>query len=205
MKPSINQMQSYQAAFDYFNVELFEGELPQVILNFSRTGAKAVAFYAPKRWENSKQDSNILDEISLTPKWLNRPLETIFSSLVHEMAHLWQFEFGSPSRTNYHNKEWAFKMNEIGLKPNNGKGGETGQSVSHNIVINGPFQEAFKKMPEEYLLPWRVFCESDMEKKKTKKSGSRVKYTCPECDTNVWGKDGLEIICKECEVNFIVM
>jgi hypothetical protein len=33
------------------------------------------------------------------------------------MAHLWQWEFGSPYKNGYHNTEWAGKMIEIGLMP----------------------------------------------------------------------------------------
>jgi hypothetical protein len=34
---------------------------------------------------------------------------------------------------------------------------------------------------------------------KPKKSGSRVKYTCPGCGANAWGKDGLRLICADCD------
>lgn len=38
-------------------------------------------------------------------------------TIVHEMVHLWQYEFGKPSHRTYHNKE-ADKM-AIGLMPSN--------------------------------------------------------------------------------------
>jgi len=34
----------------------------------------------------------------------------------------------------------------------------------------------------------------------TGKSGSRVKYTCPDCAAAVWGKGGLRLACLECDV-----
>jgi hypothetical protein len=37
-------------------------------------------------------------------------LEDSLSTLFHEKAHLWQHHFGNPSRTGYHNKEWAACM-----------------------------------------------------------------------------------------------
>jgi hypothetical protein len=33
---------------------------------------------------------------------------------------------------------------------------------------------------------------------------SRLKYTCPGCSVNVWGKPGLAIICGACQVAFAV-
>jgi hypothetical protein len=32
-----------------------------------------------------------------------------------------------------------------------------------------------------------------------KKSGNRVKYTCPSCGANAWGKVGLHLICADCD------
>jgi len=220
--PTLEQMTAYQQAFDYFNQELFGNHLPQVILNFSRSGSHTIAFYAPKRWqqEETRVDQQALDEISLNPKYLGMSMEEIMSSLVHEMVHLWQFAFGNPSRRSYHNKEWAMKMKEVGLQPYDGTGKETGQNVSHKIIEDGLFQKVFQTMPESHSLPWRVFIEGDGErggKKATgegkqlgkeptsqpkSKSGKRLKYSCPSCETNIWGKEGLRIGCIDCEEEF---
>jgi hypothetical protein len=32
-----------------------------------------------------------------------------------------------------------------------------------------------------------------------RKPPTRVKYTCPSCEVNVWGKPGLNISCDDCE------
>lgn len=43
------------------------------------------------------------------------------------------------------------------------------------------------------------FIESDDEEKKKYKS----KYTCPNCQVNVWGKNELALICGACKIEFI--
>jgi hypothetical protein len=58
------------------------------------------------------------------------------------MVHLWQYHVGSPSRSGYHNREWADMMKRLGLPPSDtGKPGgrETGQRVTHYIIPDGPF------------------------------------------------------------------
>ena len=35
-----------------------------------------------------------------------------------------------------------------------------------------------------------------------KNRSNRVKYTCPACNVNVWGKPNLRLICGRCEVVF---
>lgn len=204
-KPTIDQIASYQNAFDYFNSALFDGSLPQVILNFSRLNSKTIAFYAPKRWEKKINDKRPLDEISLNPVYLGRDLDDIFSSLVHEQCHLWQYKYGKPSRRGYHNLQWAKKMLEVGLFPKNIINGKlTGQSMSHYIVKGGNFDKVFKKMPKRFQLPWRVFIENNdhKNKKKKSKSGKRIKYTCPGCSLNVWGKQDINMLCLDCKVKF---
>ena len=200
-RPTLEQISSFQSAFDYFNSMLFDNLLPQVMLNFSRCGSKAFAFYAPKRWGKDAKDEDALDEISLNPIHLWRSLEEVFSSLVHEQCHLWQYTNGKPSRAGYHNKQWADKMLSIDLQPTDGNGKMTGQAVSHTIIDEGKFKKAFNRMPEAFSLPWRVFVETDKPKKK-RKSGKRSKYTCPACNNNIWGKEGLNILCVDCNVHY---
>jgi hypothetical protein len=128
----------------------------------------------------------------------------VASTLVHEMVHLWQQEFGRPSRTGYHNAEWAAKMDEVGLTPTSTGapgGARVGQAVTHFIATGGRFAEAFAAMPSKFLLPWS--CE-ELEDGQGKKPASRnkVKYTCTGCATNVWGKPGLAVVCGDCEEAF---
>jgi hypothetical protein len=41
----------------------------------------------------------------------------VASTLVDEVAHLWQSMHGKPGRRGYHNGEWPRKMDELGLTP----------------------------------------------------------------------------------------
>lgn len=195
-KPTIEQFSAYQKLFHYYNKKLFLNELPNCILNFSRK-SKANGFFAPDRWNKGAITKH---EISLNPESLKRPVKETSGTLVHEMVHLWQQEKGNPSRTGYHNREWAVKMNDIGLIPDNGKGGETGQSVSHNIDPNGAFLKAFKSLPKDLKLPFE--CLPEPENKKVTKS--KTVFICIGCDCKAWGKPSLNLICADCDLQMIV-
>lgn len=124
------------------------------------------------------------------------------STLVHEMCHLWQQEFGRPSRSGYHNEEWADKMAAVGLMPSRtGKPGgrRTGQQMTHYVIEGGPFQGALLAMPREYLLPW----ESGGTQAVRNQAKTKARYLCPNCGTRVWGKSGLSIACGICQVFFL--
>ena len=121
----------------------------------------------------------------------------VLSTLVHEMAHLWQHHCGKPGRGRYHNREWAERMKAIGLHPSStGKEGgqETGDSVGHFIVPGGPFEvAAHELLMRGFAITWTEKPAEDAEPPiegaegsgqepttpKEPKSGKRVKYTCP--------------------------
>jgi SprT-like family len=131
--PTGDQLRAYRAAFDYFNERLFDGELSRCLLNFSRKSKRTRGFFAPNRWERGDGRTH---EISLNPDFLKREPRSVMSTLVHEMIHLWQEEFGTPSRTGYHIREWAGKMESLGLMPSHTGlpgGKRTGQTVSQSL------------------------------------------------------------------------
>jgi len=205
--PTKAQFTALENAYDYFNTVLFSGELPPIFLNLSRK-SKAAGFAAPKRWTDTKGVTSI-HEISINPIILDQTVEYIFATLVHEMCHTWQFDFGKTSRNGYHNKQWADKMLAVGLIPSSTgePGGKmTGQNMSDYPQENGRFLQALDKMPKEFLLPFKSIegvgltlgagggVTKEGSSKKTK-----TKYTCPECEVNAWGKDSLNLRCEDCD------
>jgi hypothetical protein len=98
----LEQFTASQAMAEYFNQQLFGGALPTVFLNLSRKGQRTLGFFALERWEKGEA---VTDEITLNPQFLNeRPSIETAVTLVHELVHLWQQVFGTPSRTSYHNR-----------------------------------------------------------------------------------------------------
>jgi len=211
--PTKKQFGAFEDAYKYFNKVLFSDQLPSVLLNLSRK-SKAMGFAAPNSWRSSKSKSAEdahLHELSINPEILHMDLIEIYSTLVHEMAHIWQFVFGTPSRSGYHNSEWANKMIAVGLMPSTTgePGGKiVGQRMSDYPIENGVFLKALKKMPKKMKFPFvcvhgerlGVGASSSGSDEKNKKN--KVKYTCPICDTNVWGKTGLSIDCRDCCAEF---
>jgi predicted SprT family Zn-dependent metalloprotease len=188
---------SFQRAYDFLNAELFGGALPQPLFTLQRH-ARARGYFSPDRFVG-RQEAARVAEIALNPDaFLDSTDEQIVSVLAHEMCHAWQHSFGKPGRKGYHNREWADKMISIGLQPSNTAapgGRETGQGVAHYIVANGRYAHLYAKLAAEgFKLQWQS--PSGEGKKKPKES--KVKYTCPGCKTNVWGKPGIDVACIKC-------
>lgn len=158
MKPSESLYQTLELAYDYFNSALFEGTLPDVIFTLQRQRGM-MGYFAPERWASIEEGQNC-HEIAINPSHIGKSrLIDVLETLVHEMTHCWQHNFGSPSRTGYHNEEWALKMIDIGLQPSStGKPGgkEVGQRMSDYPIPGGKFIQASTKFIIEYKFkfPW---------------------------------------------------
>jgi ribosomal protein L37AE/L43A len=202
--PTSHTYDALNRAYEHFNRELFGGALPACLITMQRK-AKAYGYFAGSRF-GGRGGENVTDEIALNPSHFKaRSDRESLSTLAHEMAHLWQHHFGKPSRSGYHNKEWAAKMHEIGLFPSTtGKpgGNETGQSCSHYIIEGGAFALAYDALTKNGMAELYVELWDDEAAKKTRKAkaASKTKYTCPDCDANAWAKPATRLICGDCEV-----
>lgn len=190
---------SLDIAYDWFNERLFGGHLPACMITLHRK-ANAAGYYAHERWQSRFAKGEKTSEIALNPDaFIGRTDMEILSTLVHEMAHLWQFYFGEPSRNGYHNKSWGDKMESIGLMPSETGmpgGKKTGQKMTHYIILDGPFNVACKDLLDT---GWSFFWESETWDAQAKpKPVSKVKYTCPTCGQNAWAKPGAQLGCWDC-------
>lgn len=200
--PTALSFNALQTAFDFFNKELFDGRLPPCMILLHRKKNAKGYFWAERFGHRDAKDK--IHEIALNPSVMRgRDDKDTLSTLVHEMVHLEQQEFGKPSGGAYHNTEWAQWMLRIGLTPTAIDHPErmTGNAVTHKIVEGGRFDKACDKLLKTGLaLPYseRVFTKAEKVRAKVKKA-SKTKYTCPSCDMNVWGKPGLSVGCIDCD------
>lgn len=200
-KPSKEINEALNGAYDYFNAKLFADRLPDCVLMLHRKRG-AYGYFWGGVWKNEATQATA-DEIAIDPQSFgNRPVKEMLSTLVHEMCHLEQHHFGKPSRSGYHNKQWADYMEAVGLTPSTtaAEGGKrTGQKCSHYIEPNGRYEQAFdayKKTNADGLAWFATTGEGGAAKKR---KNTKLKYTCGACDANAWGKAGLNLVCGDCE------
>src|SRR5262249_21985901 len=102
-------------------------------------------------------------------------------------------------RNRYHNREWADKMEEVGLIPSatglpGGK--RTGQRVTHYVLDGGPFVRACAELLAGGVrLDWQSRGECEHE---GPRRSSKMKYSCPGCGLNAWAKPDVYLQCGSC-------
>lgn len=223
--PSAKFYGLFQYIFDHYNDEIFDGTIKDCIIVVIRQ-KRVMGHYIHKKWFN--ENDLATDELALNPSMFTKfPLIEICQTIVHEMYHGWQCHYGKPSPKGYHNKEWASKMEAIGLMPTSTgqEGGKkTGFSICDYPITNGTFIKA-----SEILINSDVFAElyyevnpsiinqiqaeiplyeqikniTIGEKQGDKPKTTRVKYSCGCC--NVWGGKNLEFLCKLCGNDFLAV
>lgn len=213
-----------QTAYDHFNRALFGGTLPACLITLQREKSTC-GYYASERFVNAAGEKT--DEIAMNPAYFAvvPPME-VMGTLVHEMVHLWQFHFGTPGRRCYHNREWADKMEEIGLMPSDtgAPGGrKVGEKMADYPITGGIFMRSCEKLfTTDFTITWkdRFPVRSQLnqvvagqvagiqpeeleaigiEMVIPETKSNRRKYTCPVCNVSAWGKPALNLTCGDCE------
>ena len=229
MKPTEELNRQFQELYDLLNDRLFAGSLVPCMVVFSRRKSNHYGYYRRIGWKK-REDKRAVPEICLNSELIldneKDELEVI-QTLVHEMCHHWQYTDpdGKPSRTGYHNKQFAWKMQQVGLHASaTGKpgGAETGQSMLDYVIVGGPLDLLYKELKAS---GWAISYVNDnlfrtiqspaqaspvtpstssapITTPAPKPRKNKVKYSCPSCGINVWGKPLLRIGCLACNVPF---
>lgn len=247
-RPTDEAYAELQQAFDHYNKTLFDSRIPHCLITFQRE-KKTYGYFSSKRFIHHA-DKSVVDEIAMNPAYFAvTPVLEVMQTLVHEMVHAWQFHFGAPGRRGYHNREWAEKMEAIGLMPSStGQygGAKTGEKMADYAIEGGLFMQATEAlMAQGFHISWldrypavqpgkpgnvvslagavqnmpavqiQNMAEPDFEpgvssdEQALEQSGlvipevrnrsNRVKYRCPGCNAQVWGKPSLKLLCGEAE------
>jgi hypothetical protein len=219
LSPTQRQLRSIEKAYAYFNRTLFHKKLPACVMTLGRAGrVRWIGGMASHVWFQEGEEDRI-HQITLDSRLFAYEIMEVYGTLVHEMVHLWQTENGQPSKNAFHNREWAFKMREVGLIPSEtGKPGgkEIGENVSHYIEEGGRFEKAFSKMPKscryelttrssDELYPAAVMTPLPKKsqaspKSRRRSSTGKTTYVCPKCGQRAYGGQKLMINCGVCEV-----
>ena len=102
--PYIKAVKFLNKAFDHFNDLYCEGSLKRPLITILSRGRKAcLGWHWKNKW--SYQDS-LHTEIMIAAEALQRPLEDVLETLLHEMVHLWNStrDIKDCNAAQYHNK-----------------------------------------------------------------------------------------------------
>ena len=119
--PNIHVINILTKAFKDFNKQFCEDKLPIPVITVQSKGRRnAYGWFWAGGWSQKDGDDRYgRPEINISAELLgNRPLEDVFETLLHEMAHMWNWREGIKdcSAGQYHNKNFKTKAELLGLE-----------------------------------------------------------------------------------------
>lgn len=182
------------------NADMFNGELEECIITLQPTPKSYGHVTDSKVWK--LKDTNRY-ELNISADALNRPIENIVATLLHEMVHIYNIMNGiqdtSRGRT-YHNKNFKTKAENVGLIIE--KDNKIGWSITTpsekliDYIIDQGWTDIYMArnngyQPEKSKNP---NASGDTEKRPS----STRKYICPCCKNSVRATKIVNIICGDC-------
>lgn len=213
--PTVLTAADHDHAYDFFNAALFSTSLPRCLITIS-SRRRSVGYFRPSYFTDSTsgEQRGHLDEIGMNPEYY-ADLRDYLSTLVHEMVHLEQANFGKPGKGAHHNRAWAGRMVDLGLPPFNIRHPEKmiGERIDHTIQEGGPFDLAYQELLKGgYTVRWIPLPdpaleaaelpseeERDAQIRKKRKKASKTPYDFPGCDLRAWAKPGARLMCADCQ------
>ncbi|MGT2457772.1 SprT-like domain-containing protein [Cupriavidus basilensis] len=147
-EPTQDAYRELLTAFDFYNARLFGGRLAPVLFTYQRQNM-TMGYYSHHRFIH-RTGAALVSELAINPSYfLTHPVRECLQTLVHEMCHAEQWQYGKPSRNGYHNAEWVRSMLRVGLMPSDtGQPGgrQTGQKVGDYPIAGGLFELATNEL-----------------------------------------------------------
>lgn len=181
--------------YDYVNTELFGGELvkPVITVQTDERNKTNGWWSHGKVWRESPEDEGE-HELNMTAQQLNRPINEVAATLIHEMCHQYAtiHEMKDTSRSgNYHNK--LFKK----IAETHGLNVECVPKIgwSHTTLTD---ETAAKIAAFTAENPPTVIYRLSIMKSQITKNTSTRKYVCPVCGQSVRATKRVNIMCMDC-------
>lgn len=184
------------------NTDFFNGELEDCTITVQSTPRAYGHVTCGKVWRI--KDSNRY-ELNIGAGTLDRPIENVVSTMLHEMVHIYNLMHGIQdcSRGNtYHNKKFKEKAEEVGLIISYDK--RVGWSItepSDDLVLyicDKGWTDILMNRGESTYTPPTSGTSSGTPTPKMRKPSSTRKYICPCCGLSVRATREVRIMCVDC-------
>lgn len=198
--------------FKALNDEFFESTLSMPVITIQSTPRAYGHFTLYDAWHTN--DDKKMKEINIGAGTLDRPIENLISTLLHEMVHYYCFENGIKDTSRggtYHNKRFKQEAEKRALKID--YDARIGWSITSpteqliDFIIDNGFSEVLLGRDDETSYVPVGGSKGGQGRNNTnppRKPSSTRKYICMSCRTSVRATKKVNIICADCMEMMIV-
>ena len=189
---STNEMYRW---FDILNEKYFNNSLSRPVITIQKTRKNNLGhFTLDKVWTDIENEEGMFYEINIASQSLNRDINEIVGTLLHECVHFWnRVNDIKDCSGNIHNKKFKKKAEEVGLIVTKGKSVGWGYTTNSD-ELNEFITNTIKPNKEVF----QYYCSFPMKQKVANKTS--FKYVCRGCGMKVRAKSGCSIMCGACQL-----
>lgn len=215
----MKQLTNYQRVSQYLvkvfkaiNEEYFNSELEVPTITIQSTVGAYGHVSVNKVWHNNETATH---ELNLSADYLNRPIENVVATLIHEACHLYAIANDIKDTSNngvYHNKKFKQLAEDRGLEiSRHDKYGWTITEPTEETIdfcINNGFEDIQIVRQSMFSLGGfsggKAGNGSTSIAPKPKKPSSTRKYICPCCGNSFRATKEINVMCMDCNEQFII-
>lgn len=186
------------------NHDMFLDELEEPIITIQSTPKSYGHVTVSKVWRSGETHKY---ELNIGAGTLDRPIENVVSTMLHEMVHIYHLQHGIQDCSRggtYHNKKFKEKAESVGLLIEyDSRIGYSITAPSDNLILyicEKGWQDILMNRGEGMRVP--VGNGSNSGRISTdggeKKISSTRKYQCPVCKMSVRATRDVNIVCGDC-------
>ena len=215
----MKQLTNYQRVSNYLvkifkaiNEEYFNNELEVPTITIQSTVGAYGHVSVQKVWHSNEVATH---ELNLSADYLNRPIENVVATLIHEASHLYALQNDIKDTSNrgvYHNKNFkkiAEEMGHLHIEKHDKYGWTITEPTEDTIdfIIQYGFEDIQLVRGSQFTftgIGGSKTGNGGMVPPKTRKPSSTRKYICPCCGNSFRATKELNVMCMDCNEQFIV-
>lgn len=193
--------------FKDINTDFFDGQLETPVITVTPS-PKCYGYYVPANIWRAKGIGK--REINISSGTLNRPIEDIFETLLHEMVHMFNdtvLNIQDTSRNgHYHNKYFKRTAETHGLNCSPTKlygyaSTELTEDSLEYVILHDEYREIEMNRADVHAAVGTGNSNRSnglTPDTPTKTKSHSIRYVCPQCNTIIRANKKVSVICADC-------
>lgn len=190
--------------FRAVNAKYFSGQLEEPIITIQSTPKAYGHVTVAKAWQRGESTRH---ELNIGAGTLDRPIENVVATLVHECVHLWNLQNGVQDCSRggqYHNKRFKALAEQCDLQisydPRIGWSITDPTNALCEFILEQGWTDIHMSRIEWRYTPRGTGTGSTTGKPVGSRNNHSIKYMCPCCKNSVRATKAVNIKCADCDM-----